>query len=43
MTASFYEMDKALLAELSKILKEAGLGALLYDITHKPPATIEWE
>ena len=43
MTASFYEMDKTLLAELSKILKQAGLGALLYDITHKPPATIEWE
>jgi GMP synthase (glutamine-hydrolysing) len=43
MTARFYEMDSSLLKELSEILKQAGLGALLYDITHKPPATIEWE
>ncbi len=43
MTANFYEMDKELLNKLWSILEAAGVGALLYDITHKPPGTIEWE
>ncbi|MDR2580912.1 MAG: hypothetical protein LBC85_07975 [Fibromonadaceae bacterium] len=44
MTASFAKIDQNLLKNsLWPKLKEAGLGALLYDITHKPPATIEWE
>ena len=44
MTASFAKIDQDLLRNsLWPKLKEAGLGALLYDITHKPPATIEWE
>ncbi len=43
MTANFYEMDQGLLAKLWEQLADHGVGALLYDITHKPPATIEWE
>jgi len=44
MTANFAKIDQSLLKNsLWPKLKEAGLGALLYDVTHKPPATIEWE
>ncbi|MDR0515498.1 MAG: glutamine-hydrolyzing GMP synthase [Fibromonadaceae bacterium] len=44
MTANFARIDKDLLKnDLWPMLKEAGAGALLYDVTHKPPATIEWE
>jgi GMP synthase (glutamine-hydrolysing) len=43
MTANFAEIDQDLLHKLWLSLKEMGLGALLYDITHKPPGTIEWE
>ncbi len=43
MTANFYEMDRTLLKELCDRVTAAGFGALLYDITHKPPGTIEWE
>jgi len=44
MTANFAQIDRDLLKNnLWPKLKEAGAGALFYDITHKPPATIEWE
>lgn len=43
MTASFYPMPANLLDELCARLLAGGAGAVLYDITHKPPATIEWE
>ncbi len=44
MTASFAQIDQNRLKDnLWPKLKEAGAGALFYDITHKPPATIEWE
>ncbi len=44
MTANFAKIDQELLKNtLWPKLKEAGAGALFYDITHKPPATIEWE
>jgi GMP synthase (glutamine-hydrolysing) len=44
MTANFYRMDFDLLAELSKELEAIdGVGAVFYDITNKPPGTIEWE
>jgi len=44
MTANFAKIDQSLLKnKLWPKLKEAGTGALFYDITHKPPATIEWE
>ncbi|NTV24441.1 MAG: hypothetical protein HGA85_08835 [Nanoarchaeota archaeon] len=42
MTASFYRFDRKLLDELCARLRQF-TGAVLYDITNKPPATIEWE
>jgi GMP synthase (glutamine-hydrolysing) len=44
MTADFYEMDYEFLIVLIKKIKQIPFVAdLLYDITSKPPATIEWE
>ncbi len=44
MTANFYMMKKALLQKLAQKLREIpGVTAVFYDITHKPPGTIEWE
>ena len=44
MTAEFYKMEPETLGEISKHVKKVkGVGAVLYDITNKPPATIEWE
>jgi GMP synthase (glutamine-hydrolysing) len=43
MTARFATIAFPLLDKLWERLKAAGAGALLYDITHKPPGTIEWE
>jgi len=44
MTANFYQMDPKKLKELTKKLsKIKGVSGVFYDITNKPPATIEWE
>jgi GMP synthase (glutamine-hydrolysing) len=44
MTASVYEMDFAEFKRLSKLISiNEGVGSLLYDVTTKPPGTIEWE
>lgn len=44
MTASFYRMDWKLLDELvARLRGVSGVGTVFYDITNKPPATIEWE
>ncbi len=44
MTARFYPMKEAVLKEISgDVLAIEGIGSVLFDITHKPPATIEWE
>jgi len=43
MTANFARIAQDKLAHLWKTLAQAGAGALYYDVTHKPPGTIEWE
>ncbi len=45
MTADSYAFDHAFLTETAtRIVNEvAGINRVLYDITSKPPATIEWE
>ena len=43
MTAEFYFIPTKIINEIWERLKHAGAGALFYDITSKPPGTIEWE
>ena len=45
MTADFYHFDMEFLARLSnRIINEVpGINRVVYDITSKPPGTIEWE
>ena len=44
MTAQYAKLPWAVLERLSHaVLQVPGVGALLYDVTNKPPATIEWE
>jgi len=44
MTANFYHMDFDRLEELvRKLMQLDGVSAVFYDITNKPPGTIEWE
>ena len=44
MTARFSELPLDLLAGLAKeIVNTGGVDAVFYDVTHKPPGTIEWE
>lgn len=44
MTANFYPMKERHLAELVKRLGSLqGISGIFYDITNKPPGTIEWE
>jgi GMP synthase (glutamine-hydrolysing) len=44
MTAQSVTMEPALLERISdEVLRQEGIAAVFYDLTHKPPATIEWE
>ena len=43
MTASFYPLPKKTLVKIVKKISALGVGAVFFDVTHKPPATIEWE
>ena len=43
MTANFAEIDQTLLRGLWEQFRAEGAGSLWYDVTHKPPGTIEWE
>ncbi len=44
MTARFSALPQAFVAEICRQLLEVeGIEAVFYDITHKPPGTVEWE
>jgi GMP synthase (glutamine-hydrolysing) len=44
MTAQSVPMEEGLLREMSaRLLDVPGVCGVFYDLTHKPPATIEWE
>jgi len=44
MTAKFAKLGSIILDEMvDKVMEVKGIGAVMLDITHKPPATIEWE
>ncbi len=44
MTVNFYEMPPKVLTDIKKSLREVQyIDYLFFDITHKPPATVEWE
>ncbi len=44
MTARSVSMSSDLLQEMARLLLSLdGISAVLYDLTHKPPGTIEWE
>lgn len=44
MTANFSRISFKLLDEISQeLLKLAGISSVFFDITNKPPGTIEWE
>jgi len=44
MTAKFAKLGSIILDEMvDKVMDVKGIGAVMLDVTHKPPATIEWE
>ncbi|EOQ90474.1 GMP synthase (glutamine-hydrolyzing) [Leptospira yanagawae serovar Saopaulo str. Sao Paulo = ATCC 700523] len=44
MTANFYQMNRSILAKITKeLLDLPQISLVMYDLTHKPPGTIEWE
>ena len=45
MTAHWYDMNYQILEDCSKeiVNKVKGINRVVYDITSKPPGTIEWE
>ncbi|MDX1957929.1 MAG: glutamine-hydrolyzing GMP synthase [Leptospiraceae bacterium] len=44
MTANFYKMKRKILKKIvNKISKQKEISFVFYDITNKPPGTIEWE
>jgi GMP synthase (glutamine-hydrolysing) len=44
MTAQVVRMPDVLLLKMAnEILNLEGICAVFYDLTHKPPGTIEWE
>ncbi len=44
MTARFFPLKDETIRMIAEAAREiAGIGDIFYDVTHKPPATIEWE
>jgi len=43
MTASFAKIDSETLEKLVTAVRQSNISHIFYDLTHKPPGTIEWE
>ncbi|MFH1713231.1 MAG: glutamine-hydrolyzing GMP synthase, partial [Candidatus Jacksonbacteria bacterium] len=44
MTANFYKMDHKILTQIVRQISQfTEIDAIFYDVTNKPPSTIEWE
>ena len=44
MTARFFPLDKKVLQKITnEVMALGGIGSVLFDLTNKPPGTIEWE
>ena len=44
MTAQYSKLPWPIIQRIANaVLQVPGVGACLYDVTNKPPATIEWE
>ncbi len=44
MTARFFPLDKKVLQKITnEVMALEGIGSVLFDLTNKPPGTIEWE
>ena len=44
MTARFSQLPQEFLNDVrERILAVEGIDAVFYDVTHKPPGTVEWE
>jgi GMP synthase PP-ATPase subunit len=44
MTARFAELPLDAAKQMARRIAEVGsIAAVFYDVTHKPPATMEWE
>jgi GMP synthase (glutamine-hydrolysing) len=43
MTASVVRMPEKLLQSITAQLQIEGIAGVFYDLTNKPPGTIEWE
>ena len=43
MTASFARIDEQIVEQIVEQIDEPSISHVFYDLTHKPPGTIEWE
>ena len=43
MTASFAQIDEQIVEQIVNQINESSISHIFYDLTHKPPGTIEWE
>lgn len=44
MTARFAELPQQVIVEIAaEMIRTPGIAAVFYDVTHKPPGTVEWE
>jgi GMP synthase (glutamine-hydrolysing) len=43
MTASFARIDRRVVEQIVERIDEPSISHIFYDLTHKPPGTIEWE